>query len=280
MKTKVSKSKTLFIAAGITLLAFTGNPLHAQFAAAEKTEKTMPASYRKNNVKINLSSLALKNYSLYYERSLTRKISFSGGWRNMPASNVGELPAVKFLSEKFDEDELINGINIMNASANAYTGEFRFYGGKKPGARGFYLSLYGRYTDMKIGYDYTYEANDYDPVTYEYTGTRSYNIPIKSNIKGFGGGLMIGAQWLIAKRVTFDWYILGGHYGKLKGDANGFADMSSMNDYEKAYMKSDIESTGIGNSITATVTNDGIIAKASGPFIGLRGAGFSLGIAF
>lgn len=285
MKTILFNTTTRFGAFALIVLLLHAAPLAAQVADSSSAKPPKDLSpYRKNNVKINLSSLALNNYSLYVERSLTRKISFSAGYRSMPMSNLGELPAIKKISANYaDGDELFYGINSMSASANAYTGEFRFYGGKKPGARGFYLSLYGRYTDMKIDYNYTYTTSGYDPLTGIENESRTYNVPIKSNIKGLGGGLMLGAQWLIAKRVTFDWYIVGGHYGKLSGTGSGLADLSSMSDMDKSYLKDDLESTGtiVGPSaITATVTNQGVNAKATGPFMGLRGAGFSLGLAF
>ncbi|MCC9135931.1 hypothetical protein ACFSKU_15790 [Pontibacter silvestris] len=52
-------------------------------------------------------------------------------------------------------------------------------------------------------------------------------------MKGFGGGLMIGAQWLIAKRVVLYWYIIGAHYGKLKGDGSAVTDLDSHSASEK-----------------------------------------------
>lgn len=270
MKTKLTY---LVLVCFITLI-FQSSKAQTTDSTTFSTQMLAKPSYRKNNVKINLSSLALKNYSLYYERSLSRKISFTAGYRTMPMSNLAELPLLKKITEQVSEDgeELIDGINDMSASNTAYTGEFRFYGGKHPGARGFYLSLYGRYADINVDYNYTYQAQ-----------SGSYNIPIKSNFTGLGGGLMIGAQWLIAKRVTFDWYILGGHYGKLSGTGNGVANLSALSEQDKENIKNDIESTGsIGGvtSVSATVNDNGIIAEASGPFIGLRGLGFSLGFAF
>ncbi len=272
MKTTLHLFKTSFRFAPLLLLLFLAKQSVAQ-QPDTTLNKPVKLRYPKNNVKMNLSSLALNNYSFYLERSLSKKVSFSLGYRTMPSSLLGDLPAIKKASEKFsDGDELFDGINSITASNKAYTGEFRFYGGKKPGARGFYLSLYGRYTDIKLDYDYTYEAQN-----------GPYSIPIKSSFKGIGGGLMIGAQWLIAKRVTFDWYVLGGHYGKLTGNGNGLANLTALSANEKAEIKSEIEDTGsLGGvtSVTANVNNTGLDVNATGPFIGLRGLGFSLGIAF
>jgi len=99
----------------------------------------------------------------------------------------------------------------------------------------------------------------------------------------WGAGLMIGAQWLIARRITLDWYILGGHYGSIKGDASGTADLSSMSSADKEGVKEDLEgliSIGDKKFVTATVTNQGVQARIDGPMVGLRGAGINIGIAF
>ncbi|WP_219921518.1 DUF3575 domain-containing protein [Rufibacter sp. XAAS-G3-1] len=231
--------------------------------------------FRKNILKINLSSLALSNYSLSYERSLTRKITFVAGYSFLPKTNATSIPLVdRGLDEFADEDDdIIDQLQSATIANKSYTGEIRFYTGKKPGARGFYLSLYGRYMDL----DATY-VHDYD------TDFNTYTIPIGGNIKGYGGGLMIGSQWLIAKRVTFDWYIMGGHYGKMKVDLTGTADLSTMTPQERRDLEEDIESINDdlpGNStIDATVTNTGVSVKGNGPFAGIRGLGFNLGIAF
>jgi hypothetical protein len=231
-------------------------------------------SYSKNRLKINATSLFLNNYSFSYERSLTRKISFVAGYRFMPKTVLGNISLVKKVIDQVaeDGDGIKNDISRISMSNNAFTGEFRFYMGHKPGARGFYLSLYGRYAHFDLNYAYQYE-----------TGAKTYDVPIKASTKIWGAGMMVGAQWLIAGRVTLDWYIVGGHYGSIKGDATGAADLSGMSPADKAGVKDDIESffdTGNKKYITATVTDQGVQAKIDGPMVGLRAAGINIGIAF
>ncbi|MGI8952704.1 MAG: hypothetical protein ACR2FN_14105 [Chitinophagaceae bacterium] len=140
----------------------------------------------------------------------------------MPATNPNNMMLVKNIVNRLSDNESIKtDLNNFLVSNNAFTTELRFYGGKKPGARGLYFSLYGRCTKFKIDYLYNYDGNS------------KYTIPLKINATGAGGGAMIGKQWLIAKHVTLDSYILGGHYGTLKGTANGAADLSSMPEDEK-----------------------------------------------
>lgn len=245
--------------------------VNAQTDSIKNTEKTV--LYRKNMVKLNLgAALALKSYNFSYERMLSRKISFVAGYNTMSENKLSELPLMKkVIDQAFDEDdEVKNDLDRIKAANTAYTGEFRFYMGSQPGARGFYFALYGRYVDTKVNYQYQFEGN-----------TKTFDIPIKGNFKGFAGGLLMGTQYVISKRVVIDVYF-GGHYGKTKGDPNGLVDLSSMSAQEKTELKDDLESIGTINDkqyLTVTVDNDGVRGKVNGPLIGLR-AGFSLGIAF
>ncbi len=243
--------------------------------AWQKKQALENKHYPKNNVQVNLSSLALKNYNFSYERSLSRKITFVAGYRYMPLSTVGDIALVKTVADKYlnDDDNLKNDLSNVSTGNKTFTGEFRFYGGKHPGARGFYASLYGRYTNMQVNYNYTYTT----------ASNQKYVIPLQSNLKGYGGGLMLGSKFLIAKRVTFDWYIIGGHYGKISGDGNAGVNLSTLSATDKRNLKSQLESDfTLSNRsyVTAAVDNNGVTTNTSGPFVGLRGLGFNLGIAF
>lgn len=231
--------------------------------------------YPRNVVKFNVGSLLLfKNYNFVLERSLTRKISASVGYRTMPSTQLSLLPALKKGYNLAGEDEgtLEEDWSAIKASNKTLSAEFRFYGGRKPGPRGFYLGLYGRYAKFDVDYNYTYE-----------TDTKEYSIPITSSAKGLGGGLFIGVQWLIGKRVALDWQILGGHWGKLTGDGSGLADLSAMSQEERQNLSEDLEEmlpyTGDKSSVTANVNDTGVKLKVDGPFAGLR-SGISLGISF
>lgn len=276
MKTISNNVRNLFSVFSLIGVLLTATVATAQLAdsVSKRSTQNNALKFPKNNFKINLSSLAFKNYSLYYERSLTRKISFTAGYRTMPSTNLGGLPLIQKLNDRFNEgDELVEGLDRMKTSGNAYTGEFRFYGGRKPGARGFYLALYGRYATFNHDYDYRFTNSAGSTVS----------IPINSKASGLGGGLMLGAQWLIAKRVNLDVYLIGAHYGKLSGTSKGPADLSSLSETDKQDLKDDLEGILIIKEkplLSTTVNNQGITGKIDGPFAGVRGLGFSLGIAF
>ncbi|MDF7815137.1 DUF3575 domain-containing protein [Hymenobacter sp. YC55] len=219
--------------------------------------------------------MALYNNSLSYERTLTKKMTIVVGYRYMPRTTATSAFLVQKYSAQLDKEDadLKEDLNATLVGNNTVTGEIRFYSGKKPGARGFYLSLYGRYLNVDALLPHEYE-----------TDTRIYSIPLAGKISGFGAGVMMGSQWLIAKRVAFDWYILGGHYGKLQIDLHSESDLRSLSAAERQGLESDLESLSddlpIKPKTKATVTAQGAKLTGTMPFIGIRSLGFNLGIAF
>jgi len=231
--------------------------------------------YRKNILKMNLTSLALYNNSLSYERSLSKKTTLLIGYRYMPivyatTPFLNSKAIDQFQIESIGPVDKLESLAIGNQS---YTGEIRFYGGKKAGARGFYLSMYGHYLDMTLDFPYQYETERY-----------IYTIPFKGSLKGFAGGFMIGAQWFIGNRVSFDWHILGGHYGNLNMDFPANANLSTMESSERRGFErvliSDFDLFNGKSNIEANSTDYGVHIQGTIPFIGIRGFGFNLGIAF
>ena len=75
-----------------------------------------------NIIKGNLTSFALKNYQLTYERSLNHFMSVSASYRYMPK---GSLP-IKSIVEKYIDNSAIN-YDLFQMGNNALTFESRFY---------------------------------------------------------------------------------------------------------------------------------------------------------
>ncbi|WP_298715143.1 DUF3575 domain-containing protein [Chitinophaga sp.] len=255
-------------------------PLEIDTEIAEKPprkERLRNQPMYSNIVKTNLSSLALNNYSLTYERLLTRKISASLGYRYMPKSALtksmlGET-VMDYVKEDGDDD-LQNQLDKLQMSGGALTAEFRFYTGRRPGAKGFYAGIYGRYSNFKYDYPYDYEKPDQTTTL----------VPLKGNSSGFGGGVVMGGQFMIAKRVVVDLYIIGAHYGKMTGKVDGITDLSDLDEQERTDLKNELEDLvdlgGSEKNITAEVRDDGIRADIRMPFLGVRGLGLTVGFAF
>ncbi|MDX5435718.1 MAG: DUF3575 domain-containing protein [Pontibacter sp.] len=224
---------------------------------------------------MNLSSLAFNNYSFSYERSLSRKTTIVAGYRFMPETIASHMFASKELINSVMEDEgddITDDLDNSLLANTTYTGEIRFYTGKKAGARGFYVSLYGRHMNLELAfpYDYTYNNN-------------TYELPFDGRMTGFGGGVMFGAQWLIAKRVALDWYIIGAHYGKFNIDLPASVNLSTLSEAGRKDLTEELESVNgeiAGVDVMATVTSQGAHLTGKAPYIGVRGAGLSLGVAF
>lgn len=230
-----------------------------------------------NILKTNLSSLTLNNYSLTYERMLTRKISASLGYRYMPKSALTKSMLGENVMDQIKEDgedDLQSQLDKLQMSGGALTAEFRIYTGKRPGARGFYGGIYGRYSKFKYDYPYDYEKPD---------GSTTL-VPLNGHTKGFGGGVIMGGQFMIAKRVVVDLYIIGAHYGKMTGKVEGLTDLSDLDEADRAELKADLEDLidlgGSEKNIKADVRNDGVRADIKMPFLGVRGLGLTVGFAF
>lgn len=241
------------------------------------TYNTIPKRevFRKNIIKMNLTSLALYNNSLSYERSLSKKTTLVMGYRYMPIvyATTPYLNGKAFEQFQIESIGPVDNLGALAVGNQSYTGEIRFYGGKKAGATGFYLSMYGRYLDISIDFPYQYENERY-----------IYTIPFKGSLKGFAGGLMIGAQWFFGNRVTFDWHILGGHYGNLKMDFPANTNLSTMEsserrDFHRVLIR-DFDLFNGKSKLEANSTDQGVHIQGITPFIGIRSFGFNLGIAF
>jgi hypothetical protein len=240
-----------------------------------KKASAQTGDLKKNNIQINLSSLALKNFSFNYERSVARKITVSAGYKFMPRTRIGDVALINTITNKlvFD-DSGITDLKDTYTSNQTITAEVRFYAGKYDGPRGFYVSLYGRYNSMKIDYPYVYSAGNGNNI----------NVPLNATLNGIGGGVMVGAKWLIVKRLSLDIYILGLHYGGMSGDVIGNTDLSDLSSEDKQGLKNDIDTKFVllnKNYVKSSTVNDnGITAHASGPFAGIRGLGVNLGFSF
>ena len=246
---------------------------HVVFAVALFASSSVVAQENfiqgKNVIKLNLPSIALKHYMLQYERVINNRQSIAIGIGFSPSV---DLPFKNTLMDQFsDNEDAKNAIESTRFKKITITPEYRFYLGKKGAPAGFYLAPFVRYTNMTIDQDYRFTPSSGIEHTAHLTG----------KFNGVGGGLMIGAQWLLGKNVTLDWWIAGPFFGTMKADFHGVDDMSDMSPADKADLKNDIESIEIPLWKTeATVGENTIDAKLTGPFYGVRGFGLSVGFRF
>lgn len=147
-------------------------------------------------LKINLSSFVFKTISLQYERKVRNKRSVTLGIKYGPESS-------SFLKQQVDD--LFDGTNIhfygLNTGNLAITPGYRFYFGKEV-YRGFYLSPYLRYTNIKLN----------GPVVYDDGSTVKDGI-FRANIHSVSAGVMVGSSYRISGKWMIDLWIAGAHLG-------------------------------------------------------------------
>lgn len=134
------------------------------------------ASAQDNVVKLNILSPAIKTGSFFFEHKLNA------------ASSV-QLGAA-FTQASIDEVDL---------SGFVITPEYRFYlSDSKEAPHGFYVGPYLRYRNFTL----KYEESDFN-------GNSEL---FKASLNTFGGGVLIGHQWIFKQRFSLDTF-LGPSYG-------------------------------------------------------------------
>lgn len=220
-----------------------------------------------NFLKINLTALVLKNYSLQYERILNRKTSLAIAFRTMPNSS---LPLKNLFVKDNNNQDAKDAIESLRLGNIAITPELRFYMSKKGYGRGFYIAPFYRYASFKINqleFNYTNNSN-----------TQS-SMFISGKITANTGGILFGAQWPMGKHCGLDLWIVGPHYGSGNGNFSGTSStpltQSEQDDLSKSL--NDFKIPTINK--TVTVTANQATMKLDGGWAGIR-SGLSFGVRF
>lgn len=217
-------------------------------------------------VKLNLTGLAVKNYSVQVERTLSKKFSAALSYRTMPNTAIPFRSQISGSINDGGTKDLVDNLELSNF---AITPEFRMYLGKKGYGRGFYIAPFYRYASFKtntLKVDFTGE-----------NGEKSLNLSGTLNTNT--AGILIGAQWAFGSHICLDWWIAGPHYGAGKGD---FAGVSStpLTPREQAELQRQLNDLNIPfANKEVNVNAAGATMKLTGPWAGVR-AGLSVGVRF
>ena len=258
----------------VVMLAFT--LCNAPGVMAQQTEETFSEVKEivpgKNMMKVNLTSLALKNYSLQFERAIARKISVGLGVRYMPE---GTLPfkslAKEFIKSGGGDDHAIEQIDNFRLGNFALTPEVRFYMGKEV-FRGFYIAPFARYATFNVNFPFMLDTEDTNGKT------TSERIDLKGDLSTIAGGILIGAQWKLSKVVYLDWSVLGPHFGNANGNIVGKKNLTPDEQDQLRTQLEDLKNIRFVK-FTSNVDANGAELKVDGPWLGIR-AGISLGFRF
>jgi len=226
----------------------------------------------RNIFRTNLTSLAFRNYEFQYERMVARRTSLGISYRTMPSGPVLFKDMIINSIEdagtpgSVDTRREVESIRMKNY---AITPEVRFYAGKKGYGHGFYLSLFFRHASHTI---------DNISIDYNDNAGVSRTVILTGSLTSNTGGFMLGSQWMIARRVAFDWWIIGPHFGAGKGTLSGRTS-SPISTADQNSLRTEIADVVNGIPfIKNTIYVDANSASVSltGPWAGVR-AGFSLG---
>ncbi|TAE55719.1 MAG: DUF3575 domain-containing protein [Bacteroidetes bacterium] len=175
-----------------------------------------------NVIRLAPFKFATRFGNIAYERQVAPKISVGLGASyffpvNIIDGVVGIDQSQYFTGSFVPEDGQIKGFTI--------TPEARFYLNKKEGLRGFYLSPFLRYLNYSVDASGVYTSDTQE----------ASDLSIKYGFGGVGGGLTLGAQWILNDIFVIDWNIGGGGAvtgisiegtanGPLQDDIQGFVD--------------------------------------------------------
>jgi hypothetical protein len=243
------------------------------FIMAQDSSKADQPKTFKNAIKVNLSSIAIRNYHIQYERQLAKKISFQLGFRIMPKGGLPLESTFEKLGGLDDPNLEIGKFEIGNM---AITPEVRFYLSRKA-MKGFYIAPYARYAsfDLSLPFKYTYDQ-DPGPAVSNVTKTAIFT----GKITSFSGGLMFGTTFNLGKRMLLDIWWIGGHYGSSNGDLSLAVALPTQQERDAidATVK-DFDPSPFKISSDPATAN-GKTIKSTGPWAGIRGAGINLGFRF
>ena len=228
-----------------------------------------------NIIKGNLTSFALKNYHLSYERSLNHFMSVSASYRYMPKSS---LP-LQSIAEKYIDNSAIN-FDLFQVGNNALTFESRFYLGLQK-MSGFYIAPYARFAefDLSVPVEYTYTP---DPTVGAIIGNKpiTKTAGLNGNIKSNSYGAYIGLQKQLLTKLVIDIWFIGGHYGNSNGNLSFIAPEKLPSQAVDALQKT-LDDTKLNPfELKSKVDQNGATADMKGPWAGFRGLGISLGLRF
>lgn len=218
-----------------------------------------------NDIKLNVSSLVVRNYHLTYERTLSRRFSVGLGVRYMPK---GDLPFKKQFRKSIKSDKVdLDAFQIGNF---ALTPECRMYMGKGH-MQGFYMSVYGRYTSFDLT----------APIQFTGNGGTTENALFDGKVNAFSGGIMFGVQYTLWKVLVLDVMLIGAHYGGCSGTLHANDIKPPLSEQEQQSLQQNINDINakpfhISGQVQSSTQ---AVIKASGPWAGIR-SGINLGVRF
>lgn len=237
---------------------------------------------RQKVLKVNLSAAVMGTATVQYERILGKRFSLALGVGYRPKSL---FPYAKDLEKYVDfadgKIDYISFDNVKKAESKIgmyhITPEIRFYFGRKEAPIGTYLSVFGKYNDFR-GDVPVFVDTDYKGVPLR------LELPVDTKIQTTSVGLMLGHQFRLGNRFTFDCYIIGAHFGRVSVHGESNQNLEGFDDDFRTRLRDKILTTFKINEdyLGLVVDNQGVridnVRQLN--YLNLRGFGFNLGYRF
>jgi hypothetical protein len=224
---------------------------------------------RKNILKANLTSLAFRNYQIQAERVLSRAISASFTYANLPEGDVPLKSQVLNLLDD-EDDEVASMLNSARIGYVSYIPEIRFYLGKGYG-KGVYLAPFYKHSKYKI--------QNAEILEYERDDGSFEALVTNGDVSANTFGLLLGAQFNLGQRIVLDWWIMGPNFGTHSGKLIG-TPSRHLSHNEQLILKNDLEDLNIPlSNTTIEISSNEVEMDNQGNWGGVR-AGISLGVRF
>ena len=237
--------------------------LQAQNDTMAAPRNSSPAITKKNMVEINLLALPLKNFSLNYQRQITRKTTVGLTARLMPN---GTLPYEKSFRNSISDSATKAQFDQLKVGNYAVMPEIRFYLSRKGAFHGFYIALFGSIAHYSADLPYSYTDSNVNK-----------SIQLSGSINSITGGFMLGASWNLGKFIYLDLHLVGPNFGSATGSISGKTPLSPS---EQSSLKSSLDGLNIPLvKSSSTVDANGAKLSLSGPWAGIR-SGLCIGVRF
>ncbi len=203
-------------------------------------------SQQKTFIKTNILGLAVRNYTVEFERTLNKKFTVGVNIRYMPN---GGIPLADRVGKYIDptDVETLNALNNALISGSALSPEIRYYVGKKGFGKGFYLGGYFRSNTVKI---------DFLPFTVDDGSGNTRSVKTAGTFKTTGPGFLIGTQFNLGKKMVLDWQILGVQYSSttatITANPNPSLTTTEQNDINSALQGFNIAPFSFTSSVSPT----------------------------
>lgn len=232
----------------------------------------------KNVVKLNpLGVIGYRNIPIYYERAIYGPVAISAGFGYKLPTKVGGAYGRAI---KAAVTNLGGTADFGRITGFSLTPEIKFYLSERGAPRGFYIGPYFRYSRYRLGMS----ASGTDPIDNTF-----YMADVAMQYKTIGGGIQMGAQWIINDGFTIDWFFFGPGFRRHEASMEVTSNVVSSDQWQQWEIdfEDDVESElaslpvigGFFDNFDAEAKTNGFTAKKPFGFPNWR-FGLSLGYAF